>query len=474
MDTSVDAGIARGRMRFNRGDFWGSHEAWEAAWHVAPPAERPILQGLIQAAAAFHKHVVQDNPAGARRLLAWATDKLDPVPDGHFRLALAAFRAHLHQWAARLADPPPAADGAIAGLPYLEWSPAAAARQIRLDAVRLYELNLGERRAVLVAAEADGRVGWGECRLAWETHGLWSSLVHTLAPAVLTEPIAVPSELRVVWSGLATNPCAEAGLEAALWDLWAQRRGVALAAALGIPARPVPLAAHVRGGTPEGLAASRDHLLAYGYRHLIIPARPNADRRVVPAVVAGSPAGALDSFAVDLGGAYRPSDFKTLQALDALGARWLGQPAPLARLADAVTLARWLATPVALGGWGTAPEVESAHALAALDAVLVDPGICGLTEAAEIAAFAAGRGVPAAVVSTAETAVGAAADLVLAAHAGITWPSAIAHVHAVGDGAAIRPGADGRAEPVDALGLGVRPTDAWLATVVTRHAVLQA
>ncbi len=464
----VEAGIARGRVRFNRGDFWGSHEDWEAAWHVAPPADRTILQGLIQAGAAFHKYVVHDNPAGARRLLTWATDKLDPAPDGHFGLALGSFRAHLHRWADRLAAATPAA-GTLAGLPYLEWAPDAPAR-IQLDAVRLYEVYLGERRAVLVAAEAGGDVGWGECRLAWETHGLWSSLVHTLAPAVLTEPIAVPSELRVVWSGLATNPCAEAGLEAALWDLWARRRGVSLAAALGIAARPVVLAAQVRGGTPEALRASRDHLVAYGYRHLVYPARPNADRRVVPELAAGGPGG----FAVDLGGAYRPSDFKALQALDGLGALWFGQPATPARLADAVTLARWLRTPVALGGWGTAPEAECAYDLDALDGLLVDPGICGLTEAAHIAAFAAGRGVPAAVVGTAETTVGAAADLALAAHAGITWPSAIAHAQPVGDGRAVRPGDDGCARPGDGPGLGVRPTDAWLASVATRHAVLRA
>jgi len=67
-DAVVQAGLARGRALFNRADFWGSHEALEAAWHVAADAERAFLQGLIQAAASFHKYVVQDNAVGAERL----------------------------------------------------------------------------------------------------------------------------------------------------------------------------------------------------------------------------------------------------------------------------------------------------------------------------------------------------------------------------------------------------------------------
>lgn len=466
---AVLAGLARGRALFNRADFWASHEAWESAWHAAPPGARECVQGLIQAGAAFHKYVVQDNPDGARRLLAWALDKLDRAPEGCLGLDLDPFRGHLREWSDHLRDAPVAA-GSVVGFPRLDWSDTSMAGCITADAVTLYEVRAADQRAVLVAVEADGHVGWGECRMAWETYGLWSSLVEALAPALLTERVSVPSELGVLWSGVVANPCAAAGLEAALWDLWARRAGLPLAAALGIAARPVPLAGRVSGVEPAALRASAARRLADGYRHLILPARPNADRRVLPGLMADLGV----QVSIDLGGAYRPSDFKALEALDGLGAVCLAQPVPPWDLAGAVTLSRWLGTPVSLGGWATEEAAAGALSLAAADALHVDPGVCGLTEAARIAGLAAGRRVPLWVAGTAATTVGAAADLALAAHAGVTWPSDLGQPEPVGDGISFAPDGAGMAQPGAAPGLGVAPTAEWLDRTTVRRAVLRA
>lgn len=480
-DPVLAAGIARGRALFNRADYWGSHEALEAAWRVAPVAEREALQGLIQSGAAFHKLVVQDNPAGARRLLGWALAKLDGLPDGTYGLALDPFRTQLNQWAERLALAP-RLEGSIVGLPRLELSPAARSACIEVDSVQLYEVLAGDRRALLVAVEAEGCVGWGECRMSWESHGLWNTLSRTLVAALLTEPVAAPSELPVIWSGLAANPCATAGVEAAMWDLWARRAGLPLVAALGVSPRPVPLLGRVHGAVPDQLRASLAARLAAGYRHLSLPARPNADRRLLPQLVAGCGA----SFAIDLGAAYRPADIKALQVLDGLGATWLSQPVPSWNLAEAITLARWLATPVSLGGWVCEEQARGALALKAADILHVDPGVCGLTEALRIAELAEIGGQPLGVAGSAATAVGAAADLALAAHAGATLPADIGPAAAVtdepggGGGAAAEgwpgrgPDDQGRAQGPDGPGLGVVPTQAWLDRVTLRHAVFRA
>ena len=466
---AVRAGLARGRALFNRADFWGSHEAIEAAWHAAVPDDRPILQGLIQAGAAFHKFVVQDNPTGARRLLVRALARLDRVPDGRFGLALAPFRAQLRQWADRLGNDP-SMTGPVVGLPRLEWAPSMGAEAMSVDAVRLHEVRVRDRRAMLVAVEAEGTTGWGECRMQWETHGLWSSLTDALAPALLTEPVAMPSELSVIWSGLVLNPCAEAGLEAALWDVWARRNGVSLAAALAIVARPVVLLGRVVGAELDQLRASLTARLAEGYRHLIVPARPNADRRVVPQLIADCPV----PVAVELGAAYRPSDVKALQALDDIGLRWMAQPVAPWNLADAITLTRWLATPVSMGGWVAEEQAAGGLALKALDVLHVDPGVTGLAEAARIGALAAARAVPMWVAGSATTTVGAAADLALAAHPGVTLPSDIGLVEPVGDGVAIGPDGGGTARPEWGVGLGVVPSEAWLEAVTVRRAAFRA
>ena len=52
---------------FHAGKFFESHEAWEALWRDVAGAQRLLLQGLIQVAAAYH-HLRRGNRRGARYL----------------------------------------------------------------------------------------------------------------------------------------------------------------------------------------------------------------------------------------------------------------------------------------------------------------------------------------------------------------------------------------------------------------------
>ena len=45
----------RGIRLFNQARFWEAHEAWEAVWLRHPEDGRFFIQGLIQAAAAYHQ-----------------------------------------------------------------------------------------------------------------------------------------------------------------------------------------------------------------------------------------------------------------------------------------------------------------------------------------------------------------------------------------------------------------------------------
>ena len=83
-----------GLAHFNEGRFFAAHEAWEVAWRQAEGAERLLLQGLIQAAAAL-LHVERGNLRGARSVYAKACAKLDPLPSELMGLALADFRMAL-------------------------------------------------------------------------------------------------------------------------------------------------------------------------------------------------------------------------------------------------------------------------------------------------------------------------------------------------------------------------------------------
>lgn len=89
-----------GLDRFNAGEPFEAHEAWEDLWLRNRSAARPFYQGLIQAAAAFH-HLGRGRPAPAVRLLDAAAARLAPfaptflgVAVGPLLVDLARARAH--------------------------------------------------------------------------------------------------------------------------------------------------------------------------------------------------------------------------------------------------------------------------------------------------------------------------------------------------------------------------------------------
>jgi predicted metal-dependent hydrolase len=100
----LDDPFARGRRLFDAGEFFEAHEAWEERWRVATDrADRELLQGLIQVAAAFHKLLVMGSADAASRLLAKGLAKLDALPAHVLDMNLAAFRERLRACADDLA-----------------------------------------------------------------------------------------------------------------------------------------------------------------------------------------------------------------------------------------------------------------------------------------------------------------------------------------------------------------------------------
>lgn len=462
--------LARGRARFNRADFWGSHEALEEAWREAPSEARPALQGLIQAGAAFHKLIVQDNTHGAARLLDRALSRLTPYPPRYLGVDLAGFRAELRGWRRRVDDM--AFVGSVVGLPRIEWAASTLRSCLEVEEVRLHAVQQGSARAVLVAVTAGGRTGWGECPHPWGVHGLWASLLAGAAPAMLAEPHRSPGEAAITMSGAVRDRAVLAGLEAALWDLWARHASLPLHEAIGFggAAAGVPLAASLPAGGTTMLSARLAAVRDRPYAMVVLPARPNADRRVVPALARG----VERPVAIDLGCAYRPSDIEALRVLDALAPVALARPVAPGALEPARTLRRWLSSPIALGGWEGVEEAESALALGAMDVAIVDPGACGVVAAREIGAAAAAEGAGLWIASSAVTDVGAARDLAVAMQYS-PGPQVVLVVAVAGDGSAcLSPDPDGRARPRSGPGIGFEPDPAWLAEVTSRQAVLRA
>jgi uncharacterized protein len=71
--------LAEGLRRYNAGDYFIAHEAWETVWLEAHEPDKTFLQGLIQVTAAFH-HFRRNNPVGTGRLLHAALRRLELYP----------------------------------------------------------------------------------------------------------------------------------------------------------------------------------------------------------------------------------------------------------------------------------------------------------------------------------------------------------------------------------------------------------
>lgn len=111
---TLPARLEQARRMFARGLFFEVHEVLEPPWRDAAGAERTILQGVIQAAVAWH-HARRRNDGGARRLACAALEKLEAAPDRWYGFPLGELRCSLRTFV----------DEATAGPalpPHLAWA----------------------------------------------------------------------------------------------------------------------------------------------------------------------------------------------------------------------------------------------------------------------------------------------------------------------------------------------------------------
>src|ERR1700680_382948 len=71
--------LAEGLRRYEAGEFFAAHEAWESLWLESQEPEKTFLQGLIQVTAAFH-NLQRNNSLGTTRLLQGSLRRLEPYP----------------------------------------------------------------------------------------------------------------------------------------------------------------------------------------------------------------------------------------------------------------------------------------------------------------------------------------------------------------------------------------------------------
>jgi O-succinylbenzoate synthase len=313
---------------------------------------------------------------------------------------------------------------------------SAVLHRVRVPFVEPFRISNGvvaEKDAILIElTTSDGVVGWGEASpmsgafYSSDTpDSSWTVLKDRFVPALLS---LGQVEAHRFYEFLREQPgdqFSRAGLEGALWDAYAQTRGMALCELFGIQPRAVP------SGVAIGIFDTTDELLARvrryvdeGYQRVKIKIQPGWDIEPVAAVRAKFPNLPL---MVDANGAYTFNDLQTFCELDDFELMMIEQPLAAAAILEAGELQAQLNTPLCAD--------ESAESLAALDQLskhraariinIKVQRVGGLTEARLMLQAARAAGLQCWVGTMPELGVASAQALQLAMHDGFSFPTDI-------------------------------------------------
>lgn len=87
----LPSGALEGVRRFNAGEFFEAHEAFEECLDEVEDDDRwTLLLGLIQVSVGYHKHTA--GHPGAERMLGLGMEKLAPLPDVAWGIRLETLR----------------------------------------------------------------------------------------------------------------------------------------------------------------------------------------------------------------------------------------------------------------------------------------------------------------------------------------------------------------------------------------------
>ncbi len=237
---------------------------------------------------------------------------------------------------------------------------------MRIEAAELYTLRMPlkfrfetsfgvqtERVLLLLVLKGEGVEGYGEGVMTplplfrEETlAGTKELLEDALLPRVLGKRFLSPEDLRLALEPLRGNRMAKAMVEMAAWDLFARAAGLPLYRLLGGVRKEVPVGVSL--GIQESIEKTIElvgrHLEA-GYRRIKLKIKPGWDVALVQAVREAFPDAPLS---VDANSAYRLSDYRVFQELDAFHLEYIEQPLHYEDLADHAKLQARIQTPLCL------------------------------------------------------------------------------------------------------------------------------
>jgi O-succinylbenzoate synthase len=305
--------------------------------------------------------------------------------------------------------------------------------RVRVPFVEPFRISNGvvtEKESILIeVTSTDDVTGWGECApmagsfySADTPDSSWQALTAELIPRLLELHTVDPHR---IYQELPGDAFAKAGIDGALWDLYANAHGIPLCESLGVSARAVP------SGVAIGIFDSVEELLervrlfvAQGYQRVKIKIQPGQDVEPTARIREQFPALQL---MVDANAAYTIADIKSLRLLDQFELMMIEQPLEASAIDEAAELQSQLKTPLCADE--SADSIASVEQLIEKDAARIInikvQRVGGLSAALSMLQTARAAGLRCWVGTMPELGIASAQGLHLAMHSDFSFPTDI-------------------------------------------------
>jgi o-succinylbenzoate synthase len=308
-------------------------------------------------------------------------------------------------------------------------------RHIKMQLVAPFETSFGVEMIeehIIVRVDAEGLTGWGECVASsdpfysYETNQTaWHILRDYLIPPTLGKEIADIDDAVGRWSRVRGHNMAKAGLEFALWDLFAKERGISLSRMLGGTRNQIAVGVSVGiQSSPDLLVKRIDSYLHDGYIRIKMKIAPGRDLAFVTAVRKAFPKIMLQ---VDANSAYSLADSAMFRAMDDLNLLLIEQPLGHDDIYEHSKLQRELKTPICLDeSILSVADAQAAIELASCRIINIKPGrVSGYIESKRIHDYCASQNAPVWHGGMLESGIGRAGNVALASLPNFSLPGDI-------------------------------------------------
>jgi O-succinylbenzoate synthase len=308
-------------------------------------------------------------------------------------------------------------------------------RHTKMELVSPFTTSMGteyDEEHIMVRVDADGITGWGESVAegtpfySYETvQTAWHILQDFLIPSILEKDISSIDEAILSYSRVRGHMMAKAGLEAALWDLFAKSKNISLSKMLGGTKDKVEVGVSIGIQNSESeLVKKVQSYLNESYKRIKIKISPGYDIQFVKALIKEFPDILLQ---VDANSAYELKHINLFKEMDHYNLLLIEQPLGYEDIYDHSKLQRELKTPICLDeSIHSLDDTRAAIELDSCRVINIKPGrVGGFTESKLIHDYCKSKNIPVWCGGMLESGIGRAGNVALASLPNFTLPGDI-------------------------------------------------